>query len=99
MTYKRTQNEFDRACGIFRVMDICFEDNASDNEIEEVISEVSNMNVVGPALMTREALCLCIKAPKYVSERMVSMQIGTSFKYNGVKITRWSKHTYNGMAI
>lgn len=99
MTYNRTQYVVDRERGVFRVMDICFENNASDKKIEEVISEISNMDVIAPALMTREALCLYIKAPNYVLERMASMQVGTSFEYDGLKITRWSNLTYNGKAI
>lgn len=99
MTYNRTQYAVDKEKGVFRVMDICFENSASDNKIEDVISEISNMDVVAPALMTKEALCLYIKAPRYVLERMDSMTVGTSFEYDGLKITRWSNLTYNGKAI
>ncbi len=96
MTYNRTQYTVDKERCVFRFMGICFENSASDNKIKEVISEISKMDVVAPALMTREALCLYIKAPSYVLERMVSMPIGTSFEYNGIIITRWSNLTYNG---
>ena len=99
MTYNRTQYAVDKERGVFRVMDICFENNASDSKIEEVFFEISRMDVVAPALMTREALCLYIKAPSYVLDRMASMPIGTSFEYDGIKITRWSNLTYNGKAI
>lgn len=97
--HNRTQDAIDKERGVFRVMDICFENSASDDKIEEVISEISNMDVVAPALMTREALCLYIKAPSHVLERMASMSVGTSFEYDGIKITRWSNLTYNGKAI
>lgn len=99
MTYKRTQYAVDKERGVFRVMDICFENAASDNKIEEVISEISKMDVIAPALMTREALCLYCKAPNYVLERMASMPVGSSFEYDGLRITRWSNLTYNGKAI
>lgn len=99
MAYKRIQYAVDEERGVFRVMDICFENNASDSKIEEVLSEISNMNIVAPALMTREALCLYMKAPEYVLERMATMPVGSSFDYNGCKITRWSNLTYNGKAI
>lgn len=99
MAYTRTQYAVDKERGVFRVMDICFENDASDSKIEEVISEISSMDVVAPALMTREALCLYIKAPDYVLERMANMTIGSNFEFDGLKITRWSNLTYNGKAI
>ena len=99
MTYNKTQYTVDKERGVFRVMGICFENNASDNKIEEVFSEISSMNVVAPALMTREALCLYIKAPEYVLERMATMPVGSSFEYDGLEITRWSNLTYNGKPI
>ena len=99
MTYNKTQYTVDKERGVFRVMGICFENNASDNKIEEVFSEISSMNVVAPALMTRQALCLYIKAPEYVLERMATMPVGSSFEYDGLEITRWSNLTYNGKPI
>ncbi len=99
MTYNRTQELLDKERGVFRVMDICFENGASDSKIEKVISEISKMKVVAPALMTGEALWLYLKAPRYVLSRMFSMLVGSSFEYEGVKITRWSNHTYNGKII
>lgn len=99
MTYNRTQCAVDKDYGVFRVMGICFENNASDNKIEEVLSEISNMDVVAPALMTREALCLYVKAPKYVLEHMAAMPVGSRFEYDGLEITRWSNLTYNGKSI
>lgn len=99
MTYNRTQCAVDKKRGIFRVMGICFENNASDSKIEEVFSEISSMDVVPPALMTREALCLYLKAPEYVLEHMTTLPVGSSFEYNGLKITRWSNLTYNGKSI
>ena len=98
MTYNRTQFVTDKERGVFRVMGICFENKATDEKIDQVIAEISNMDVVPPALMTREALCLYINAPEYVSERMASMEVNTSFTYDGLLITRWSNLTYNGKA-
>ena len=57
MTYNRTQYVTDKERGVFRVMGICFENKATDEKIDQVIAEISNMDVVAPALMTREALC------------------------------------------
>ena len=99
MTYNRTQYAVDKERGVFRVMGICFENSADDNKIKEVLSEISYMDVVAPALMTREALCLYVKAPEYVLERMATMPVGSSFEFDGLKITRWSNLTYNGKAI
>lgn len=99
MIYNRTQYKSDKKIGIFRVMGVCFEKNEGDNKIAEVLSEILNMHIVAPSLMTREALCLYVKAPKYVSDRMATMPIDSSFDYNGFKITRCSKFTYNGKII
>lgn len=99
MTYNRTQYAVDKERGVFRVMGICFENSADDNKIKDVLSEISYMDVVAPAMMTREALCLYVKAPEYVLERMATMPVGSSFEFNGLKITRWSNLTYNGKAI
>lgn len=99
MIYNRTQYVVDKERGVFRVMGICFENNADDNKIEEVLFEISCMDVVAPALMTREALCLYVNAPEYVLERMATMPVGSSFEYDGLKTTRWSNLTYNGKAI
>lgn len=99
MTYNRTQYEVDKERGVFRVNGICFENSADDNKIKEVLFEISNMDVVAPALMTREALCLYIKAPEYVLKHMAKMHVNSSFEFNGLKITRWSNLTYNGKAI
>lgn len=96
MTYNKTQYAVDREKGVCRIDGICFESNASDNKIEEVFSEISNMKVVAPALMTREALCRYLNAPKYVLKRMATMPVGSSFEYDRCKITRWSNLTYNG---
>ena len=38
-------------------------------------------------------------APEYVLERMATMPVGSSFEFDGIKITRWSNLTYNGKAI
>ena len=99
MTYNRTQYVTDKERGVFRVMGICFENKATDEKIDQVIAEISNMDVVAPAMMTREALCLYVKAPEYVLERMATMPVGSSFEFDGLKITRWSNLTYNGKAI
>ena len=89
----------DKERGVFRVMEICFENSADDNKIKDVLSEISYMDVVAPALMTREALCLYLNAPEYVLERMATMPVGSSFELDGIKITRWSNLTYNVKAI
>mgnify|MGYP006906682129 CR=1 FL=1 len=44
-------------------------------------------------------LCLYLNAPEYVLERMATMPVGSSFEFDGIKITRWSNLTYNGKAI
>lgn len=49
--------------------------------------------------MTKEALCRNIKARNYILERLESMPIGSSFEYNGLKITRWGEVIYNGRTI
>lgn len=99
MKYRRTQYAGDKERGVFRVMGISFENSADDKKIQEAINEVSNMNTVPAALMTKEALCRNIKAPNYILERLESMPIGSSFEYNGLKITRWGEVIYNGRTI
>ena len=98
MAYAKMQYAPDVEKGVMRVDGICFENNASDAKIAEVMHEVSNMNPVPPALMTREALVLYINAPEYVLSRMATMAVGTSFEYAGVIITRFGRLTYNGKA-
>lgn len=100
MKYEKNQTAVDKERGIIRVIGICFEENASDVLIEEVISEVFSMDTLAPALMTAKALSLYMKSlDEYFLARMEAMPIGTSFNYNDCKITRWGEHTYNGKAI
>ena len=99
MAYKRNQNIVDKEHGVFRVLDICFDQDATDGEIEEVMSEVFRMTLIPPALMTCKALAQYIMVPSYVLERMKAMPVGSSFEFDGLKITRWSKNTYNGMIL
>ena len=98
MYYTKVQEKSDRERGVLYVNGVCFESEASNAKIRDVFSEISRMEVVPPALMTRKALCLYIEAPEYISGRMASMPIGTSFEYDGIMVTRWSDHTYNGQA-
>ncbi len=99
MYYSKNQGLVDRSHGVFRVKDICFEEGASDSKISEVVSEVSGMSSSAPALMTKEALCSYINAPKSVLESMASMPVGSEIDYNGVVIKRCSNLTYNGKII
>ena len=99
MIYNQTQYIVDKERGVCRIMGICFEMSASDEKITSVFAEISHKQFRAPALMTRKALCLYLKAPSHIIERMSSMPIGTSFIYDGFQITRWSHSTYNGKAI
>lgn len=100
MKYDKTQGAVDKMRGVVRVIGVCFEDNASDAFIEEVISEVMSMETIAPGLMTAKALSRYMESlDEYFLERMAAMPIGSSFNYKGCKITRWSDHTYNGKSI
>lgn len=98
--YEKTQTAVDKMRGVIRVVGVCFEDNASDAFIEEVISEVFTIENLAPGLMTSTALYRYMESlDEYLMERMTIMPIGSSFNYKGIKITRWSDHTYNGKAL
>ena len=99
MTYKKTQYAVDKERGVLRVRGVCFESSASDTKIQVVLSEIAYMDIVAPAMMTKEALCLYMKAPEYVLDRMATMPVGSSFEFDGHKITRWSNHLYNAKAF
>lgn len=100
MKYEKTQDAIDKKRGVVRVIGICFEEDANDAFIEEVISEVMSMDTLAPGLMTAKALSRYMESlDEYFLERMAIMPISSSFNYMGSKITRWSDHTYNGKAI
>lgn len=93
MKYEKT---WDRENRVYRVIGIGFGEDESDEFIEEVVKEVLQMDTMQPKLMTATALFSSIRCfDQYVFERMLIMPIGSSFKYNKNKITRWSEHTYN----
>ncbi len=100
MTYEKKQLAVDKERGTVRVLDIMFAKSESDEAIEKAVSEVMQMENVAPALMSAEALYRYLRCNEaYVLERMRIMPIGSSFCYDGVKITRWSESTYNGHRI
>lgn len=84
----------------FWVLGIAFADDESDETVETVVSEVLAMDTLVPGLMTAKAVYRKIVGFynfEYVLERLISMPIGSSFKYksdNNYTITRYSESTY-----
>lgn len=94
--HTRTQNGYDKKIGVYRLDDICFCEDATENEIEAVFNEVKAMKLIAPALMTAGALTRYMELPKYVVDKMKSMEVGSNFVYKNVTITKWSENLYNG---
>lgn len=92
----RTRHYIDKERSVFWEHDVCFEDCATDEKVQGVIAEVANVEAGKLCLMTKEALCMFIGAPDYIYVRLTSMPIGTSFEFDGFKITRFTGNTYRG---
>ena len=92
------ENVVEKKTKFIRVKDICFaKSEANPDRIKEVLSEIITMQVMAPALMTPLALCQYMNAPQYVAYKMSKMEIGTSFEYDGLIVTRWGDNLYNAM--
>ena len=98
MKYTKSKSAAQRSYGVHIVEAIGYsfyiEAEETNAEISEIIFEVIEMDRV-PGLMTWKALCRHMKAPPCVADRMKRMEIGSSFIYEEMLISRISNHMYN----